>query len=347
MPRVANLAQTAFAGEEPSAPMQGRIEVFPGLDAAHYQPHCLHTEDAIWVEKNCYGDLWIELLHALRLEPHAMLPFTLAVDFEGDQWTFFKPPLEDLRDLYGIDVQEMTVWRPLAEHAVEHLRAGKLICTEADAFWLPDTQATDYRRQHTKTTIAIAAIDVQGQWLGYFHNAGYFELSGEDFAGLFRIGAPSDPAFMPLFAELVRVDRLVRRPSSELAERSFELLRSYFARRPADNPFARFGERVAKDIPELQAAGLARYHAWAFAGIRQAGSAFELAARHLRWLGGLGHPALLPAAERFDAIAQDNKALILKGARAVNSGRPLDAAPLLVGMAQAWDDAMATLEAAL
>jgi hypothetical protein len=324
-----------------------RVDALPGLDAANYQPHALHGDGAIWVEKNCYGDLWIELLHALKLEPHAMLPFTLAVDFEGDQWTFFKPPLEDLRDLYGIDVQEMTVWRPLAEHAVEQLGAGKLICTEADAFWLPDTQATDYRRQHTKTTIAIASIDVPGQWLGYFHNAGYFELSGDDFVGLLRIGAPDDPAYMPLFAELVRIDRLEHRPQTELAKRSFQLLRRYFARRPVTNPFTRFALRMARDLPDLQASGLARYHAWAFAGIRQAGSAFELAARHLQWLAGLGHPALLPAAGKFDAIAEANKALILKGARAVNSGRPLDAAPLLDGMAQAWDEAMATLERAL
>ena len=76
-------------------------------------------------------------------------PFVAAIDFEGDQWTFFKPPHAELTDLYGIDVQEFTVWRPLLEHALEHLEAGKLISTEADAFWLPDTSGTDYRRQHT------------------------------------------------------------------------------------------------------------------------------------------------------------------------------------------------------
>jgi hypothetical protein len=346
MPRVSSLALTAFDAEEAHAPGQ-RIEVFPGLDAASYQPHPLHGEQAIWPEKNCYGDLWIELLHALRLEPRAMLPFTLAVDFEDDQWTFFKPPLEDLRDLYGIDVQEMSVWRPLADHAVEQLGAGKLICTEADAFWLPDTQATDYRRQHVKTTIVIANIDVAGQWLGYFHNAGYYELSGADFAGLFRIGAPADPTYMPLFAELVRVDRLEHRPQDELARKSLGLVRRYHARRPADNPFERFAQRIARDVADLQAGGLAHYHAWAFAGIRQAGSAFELSAQHLRWLGGLGHPLLLPAADRFDAIAQGSKALILKGARAVNSARPLDATALLADMARAWDEAMQTLEDAL
>jgi hypothetical protein len=321
--------------------------VFPGLDAASYTPHALHGDDAIWLEKNCYGDVWIELLHALQLEPRAVLPFTLGVDFEGDQWTFFKPPLDELRELYGIDVQEMSVWRPLIEHAVEQLAAGKIICTEADAYWLPDTAATDYRQQHTKTTIALANLDVEGEWLGYFHNAGYFELSGEDFRNLFRIGAPADPAFMPLFAELVRIDRLARRPEDDLAACSLALLRKHYARRPASNPLERFGERLARDLPALQSAGLPTYHAWAFAGIRQAGSAFELAGAHLRWLAGFGRPGLLPAADSFEAIAQGNKALILKGARAVNSGRPLDAARLVREMAQAWDRGMAMLGEAL
>jgi hypothetical protein len=276
-----------------------------------------------------------------------MLPFTLAVDFEGDQWTFFKPVLDELRELYGIDVQELTVWRPLIDHAIEHLAAGRLVCTEADAWWLPDTEATDYRRQHTKTTIAMASLDLDAGRLGYFHNAGYFELSGEDFRGLFRLDAPADPAFMPLFAELVRIDRIVRVPEAELAARSLALLRKHFARRPASNPLVRFGERIDADLPQLRAGGLARYHAWAFAGIRQAGSAFELAAQNLRWLAGFGHPGLLPAAECFETVAHGNKALILKGARAVNTGKPLDTGLLIADMGQAWEQGMAALAEAV
>jgi hypothetical protein len=346
MPRMSALA-LAVPGADDAVAASVEASVFPQLEAASYRPHRLHGEDAIWVEKNCYGDLWIELLHALKLEPLAMLPFTLAVDFEGDQWTFFKPVLEELRELYGVDVQEMTVWRPLLDHAIEHLGAGKLICTEIDAWWLPDTEATDYRRQHTKTTIVLANLDVEGERLGYFHNAGYYELSGEDFRGVFRIGAPADPAFMPLFAELVRIDRIERHPEQELAQRSIALLRKHFRRRPASNPLLRFGRRIEADLPLLRDGGLARYHAWAFAGIRQAGSAFELAARSLQWLAGFGQPALLPAAESFEAIAHGNKALILKGARAVNSGRPLDAGALIGDMAQAWDRGMAALREAL
>jgi hypothetical protein len=324
-----------------------RAEAMPGLDAGNYRRHALHGDESAWAEKNCYADLWIEFVHALDLEPLAMLGFTVAVDFEGDQWTFFKPSLSELRELYGIDVQEMTVWRPLVEHALDHLAAGKLISTEADAFWLPDTAGTDYRSKHTKTTILLANIDAGSRRLGYFHNAGYFELAGEDYAQLFRQGAPEDPAFMPLFAELVRVDRLVRREPAELAAMALRSLRRSFDWRPRSNPFTRFAARFAQDLPHMQAQGLAHYHAWAFASIRQAGAAFELAAAHLRWLDGLGHGPFGPAAESFDAISQGNKALILKGARAVHTGKPLDVATPVGNMAAAWDEGMALLGQAL
>jgi Domain of unknown function (DUF1839) len=320
-----------------------RIEVLPNLSAGTYQRHVLHGEERIWVEKNCYSDLWIELLHALRLEPAALFPSTLALDFEGDQWTFFKPPLEELRVLYGIDVQELTVWRPLIEHAVEHLSAGKLISTEVDAFWLPDTAGTDYRSNHSKTTILLSTLDVEARQLGYFHNAAYFELSGDDFLQLFRLQAKPDPEFLPLFAEFVRIDRLLRRPQAELAACSFELLKRHFDRRPLTNPFLRFGRRFGQDLPELQAGGLPRYHAWAFASVRQAGAAFELVGANLRWQAGFGNPGLIAAADCFEAISQANKALILKGARAVNSGRPLDASPLISEMTLAWDRGMRLL----
>ncbi|HZE91816.1 MAG TPA: DUF1839 family protein [Rhizobacter sp.] len=324
-----------------------RVVAIPGLDADAYQRHCLHGDEAVWVEKNCYGDIWIEVLHALGLEPLAVLPFTLAVDFEGDQWTFFKPPHGELYDLYGVDVQELTVWRPLIEHAIEHLGAGKLISTEADAFWLPDTAGTDYRSTHTKSTIVLADLDVEARRLGYFHNAGYFRLEGEDFIKTFRLDAPHDPSFLPLFAEVIRTDRIKRRSDAELAACAWPLLRRHFERRPLTNPLRRFGERFISELPDLQARGLAYYHAWGFATIRQAGAAFDLAAAHLRWQAGHGHPELLPAAEGFGLIAQGNKALILKAARAVNAKRPFDAAPLFDDMAQAWDRAMASLAQAL
>ena len=85
------------------------------------------------------------------------------VDFDGDQWTFFKPSHDDLTTLYGIDVQELNVWRPLVENAREQLGGGKLVLSEADAFFLPDTAGTDYRTQHTKTTIGIQELDLEAE----------------------------------------------------------------------------------------------------------------------------------------------------------------------------------------
>ena len=148
-------------------------------------------------------DIWIELVHALGCEPLAMLPFAAAVDFEGDQWTFFKPPHQELYELYGIDVQELNVWRPLLEHTLEHLAAGQLICTEADAYWLPDASATDYRRAHIKSSIILNRLDVTARRLDYFHNGGYYALQGEDFARTFRLDTDRGPGLLPLFAERV------------------------------------------------------------------------------------------------------------------------------------------------
>jgi hypothetical protein len=309
------------------------------LDATAYQRHALHAEDRVWVEKNCYVDVWIELIHAVGCEPLAVMPFVTAIDFEGDQWTFFKPPHDELRDLYGIDTQELNCWRPLLEHAEEHLAAGKLISTEADAWWLPDTSGTDYRRQHTKSTIIITDLDVDARRLGYFHNAGYFMLEGEDFARTFRLDAEPDPAFMPFFAELVRLDRKIVRPPDELRAMSKQLLAKHVARRPSDNPVARFAARFTRDLPDLQAKGLAHYHAWAFATVRQLGAAAELAARYLDWLGGDRTTAIAG----FDTISQGAKTFILKAARAVNSKKPFDPAPQFSEWATAYDAALAAL----
>jgi Domain of unknown function (DUF1839) len=317
--------------------------VLRGLDPANYPRSVLHAESCVWVEKNCYVDIWIEVIHALGLEPRAILPFVAAIDFEGDQWTFFKPPHGELTDLYGIDVQELNVWRPLLEHALEHLAAGKLISTEADAFWLPDTSGTDYRRQHTKSTIVLNDLDLKNRTLGYFHNAGYYRLEGEDFARTFRLDVPPDPTFMPLFAEVVRIDRVIRRPPAELVAMSRELWRRHLGRRPTRNPVRSFQERFERELPGLQEKGLAHYHAWAFGTIRQLGAAFELAALNLKWLTANGTPGLETATTAFEQLANTNKTLILKGARATNSRRPLDGAPLFDAMASAWENGLGSL----
>src|SRR5947209_13971124 len=152
------------------------------LDPARYTRHPIHGPDRDWAETNCYVDVWVELLHAWGFDPVAALAFTLAVDFEGDQWTFFKFPAEDLDQLYGLDVQELAVWRPLVLHVEEQVARGRPVLVELDSFHLPDTAGTAYQREHVKSTVAITGIDVAGHELGYFHGQGYYHLRGEDFA---------------------------------------------------------------------------------------------------------------------------------------------------------------------
>ena len=129
------------------------------VDPAAAARHPLHQIDRAWPESNCYVDLWIELLHSMRLEPLAAVPCAFAVDIEGDQWTLFKFPLADLYTLYGVDVFELNVWRPLPVHLEEQLALGRAALVEVDAFHLPDTIGTSYHTEHVKTTIGIHALD--------------------------------------------------------------------------------------------------------------------------------------------------------------------------------------------
>jgi hypothetical protein len=314
------------------------VEVL-ALDAGNYEVHRLHREDrACWVEKNCYVDVWIEVLHALGLEPAAMLAFTVGLEFEGDQWTFFKPSHHMLSQLYGIEVFELNLWRgDILAHALHHVREGKLVFTEVDAYWLPDAQATDYRRQHTKSTIVINALDTGHRQLGYFHNAGYHILGNEDFAQLFRLGQPYDPAFLPLFAEFARIDRIERLPQRELVQGSLGFLRWHLRRLPELNPVQRFASHFPTDVGWLQHEGLQLYHAYAFATLRQLGSAFELAAMYLEWLAGNGERGLDSARAAFLRISQAAKTLVLKTARAVSARKSENFGPVLEEMAEAWD----------
>ena len=317
------------------------------LDPALYQRNPLHGETVQWMEKNCYFDVWIELIHALGCDPIAVVPVVVSLDFEGDQWTFYKPPHDELRELYGIDVTELNAWRPMVEHALEHLPHGKFISAEADAYWLPDVSGTDYRTNHVKSTIVLVDVDTEAKRLRYFHNASLWELEGEDFDRIFEPPYPG----LPFFAELVRVDRLVRRPPAELAAMSRKYLRRHLDRRPDDNPMERFRARFERELTSLQDKGLAHYHAWAFATLRQLGSASELMATYVRWLAendttlGANAASILPAAEAYERISAGAKTFILKAARAVNAKRPLDAGPTFDDWSAAWQTAAKTLDA--
>jgi hypothetical protein len=321
------------------------LNAFAPLDARTYARHELHGPGRAWTESNCYIDVWIEILHSLGLDPYACLPHVLPVDFEADQWTFFKPSHDDLFALYGLDVHELNVWRPLIENVRTQIAAGRMVITEVDAFLLPDTAGTDYRVSHTKTTIGIQRIDVQERVLGYYHNSSYHELGGADFAEIFRLDRLPDPSHMPFFAEFVRIDRRKRLEEIELVRESIRVLVAHLERRPRTNPVNRFKEKFGDDIAWIHREGLAAYHAWAFATLRQLGAAFELAGLYVGWLGRHGEAGLEPARQAFENISGSVKALVLKTARSANTKKPLDAQDLLGGAERSWDLGMDLLVA--
>jgi hypothetical protein len=80
-----------------------------------YQSHFSHAGEWIWPKTNCYLDLWIEILHALGLDPVPAFACALSADHDGLQWTFLKQQPEDLRRLYGVDFTEEIDWSPLLE----------------------------------------------------------------------------------------------------------------------------------------------------------------------------------------------------------------------------------------
>ena len=320
------------------------LHALPGLTASTYRPHALHGADRAWAETNCYIDVWIEVLHAQGLNPMACLPMVFANDFDGDQWTFYKPPHEDLFALYGIDVQELNVWRGLLANACTQLSRGRLVLTETDSFYLPDTAGTDYRTNHVKTTIAIQEIDLQNQRLGYFHNSSYHELQGEDFVQSFRIDKPHDPTFMPLFAEFVRLDHIQKKTEQELAAMSAKLLQKYLVRRPTTNPVLAFQGVFLRDVEQLKDEGLAAYHAYAFANLRQLGAGYSLGAHYLRWLQTTTHTDFSAAVAEFESISEITKTLLLKTARAVMGKKAVDLSPLLEQLAGHWQQGMVALD---
>jgi len=303
-----------------------------GLDPATYSVSPLHGPDRTFRETNCYVDIWIELLHARGIPAESVMPFAFTITFEGDQWTFFKPPTEDLEGLYGIDVHEMQLYRPTIDHLVEQLSAGRTMIIEADSFYMPDTAATAYKKAHVKSSIAIESIDVAGERLRYFHGAGYYQLSGEDFRGIFRLGRPFSDDVLPPYAEIVRFDAGPTLTGGDLRCAAKKALARQLKRCPQQNPWKMFGCRLTKDLPGLLAGTEAGYHAYAFATVRQCGAAYELAKSFVEWLA----PEDKETAGALGRQVAGAKSLLFKLARR----RPFDVNPAIAQLAADWEAAL-------
>ena len=308
------------------------------LDPSSYRRHAIHGEERIWTETNCYTDLIIELVHGLGHDPVAMLPFTLAIDFEGDQWTFFKPGHIDLLGLYGLDIQELAMWKTPLEHVEEQVGRGRPVLIELDSFWLPDTAGTAYRMAHQKTTVGVNEIDAERGYLAYFHNQGFYAVEGEDFQKLFELPG------LPPYVEFVKpLPGYMPPQGDDQVSLSLSMLKAHLGRVPRQNPFTRFKSRLIADLESLLAADIAHFHKYSFATLRQYGACYELAETYLGWLGAKGVAGLEVPRNAFATISQTAKAFQFQLARSMARKKALDVAPL-DAMAAQWDVGMALLQ---
>lgn len=305
--------------------------ILPHLDASTYQRHFLHQDDRVWPETNCYVDLWIELLHSLQLDPIAPLAFLLSADFDGEQWEFFKYPPEDLRELYGLEIREFDVWRPLADHIQNRLRLGHLLTVEADAWFLPDTAGVSYRLIHQKTTISPTMIDPAAKRLGYFHNRGYYEVSGEDYEGVLRNTAAV--GHLSPYAEMVSIDRLRWPAELKLHSDVEALVARHLRRRPSTNPVGRLATRIVDDTTWLQGHDADTFHRYAFGTLRQCGAWADTTSTFVRWLD---HTDLARSAEAFGELAATTKTCQFMLAR-LALGRGADLGGLFNRMSSLWE----------
>ncbi|NYH19520.1 DUF1839 family protein [Paraburkholderia bryophila] len=292
--------------------------VTPVAHLRQHAPHALHQGERVWQETNCYVDLWIELLHGFGLDPRAALAFTVTQDFEGDQFTFFKFPLEDLERLYGTQVQELAIYDSLEARVLAQTQRGHTVLVEVDGYYLPNTRATSYRREHPKTTVGIDFIDPAARRLGYFHNTGYHQLDGDDYDGVFRKlpQFAQQPDLLFPYVEFAKQARPALEGTA-LAETSAELLCAHLSRRPLTNPISQWRAAFPAHLDMLLERGEAFFHPYSFNLMRQLGANFEFLSKYLLWLGAQGFemPATIPAAAQ--SIAAESMVMQFRLVRAI------------------------------
>jgi hypothetical protein len=296
------------------------MNVQPPLARATEELLAQPTFDCDWPTTNCYVDVWTLMLHSWQLDPVAGLGFTVAQDYEGDQFTFFKYQNGDLELLYGVVVSELMLYPSWEDRIAEQIRIGRPVLIEVDGYYLPDTRATCYRTQHTKTTIGIDSIDIASNHLTYFHNTGRYALSGQDYEGVFYKLAWQRPAgeVLPPYAEFVS-RRWPPKSGSALTDTSVALLRRHLRRRSEQNPICRYRSDFPLHMHRLMASPH-RFHDYAFAVFRQLGANYQLLASHLDWLQQNCLADLTAARDAARRLSAGAKTLQFKVARIANRG---------------------------
>jgi hypothetical protein len=293
-----------------------------------------------WPVTNCYIDAWMLVLAAWKLDPLAGLGVTVTQDYEGDQFTFFKYPHEDLEQLYGVMVGELSIWHSLEEQMAVQVRLGRLVLVEVDGYYLPDTRATSYRSQHTKTTIAVDAMDIGAGRLSYLHNAGRYELAGEDYVGVFHRlpGQNAGDDVLPPYVEFVR-RRWPPLRDAALTEAAVALLRRHLRRRPDGNPIRAYRADFASQMDWLMTHP-DRFHDYAFGVFRQLGANFQLLSAHINWLVHRGLNHLVSPSQAAAVISANAKTMQFKVARIASRRRFDPCDPLFDALERDYETVM-------
>lgn len=318
--------------------------VFDRLSAATYERSPLHAQERDWPETNCYLDIWIELLPSLGLPPEACLSFAVTQDFEGDQFTFFKVPLEDLEALYGLKITELAIYDRVETHIQQQIERGRASLVEVDSYFLPDTHGIGYHQTHGKTTIVVNWMDFETRTMEYFHGLGLHRLEGDDFDGIFQRGAHARPVpFLP-YTEFVKFPKTPATPEHIFAA-SEDLLRHHLKRRPDANPVAAFAEVFPAQVEKVSEREFDFFHLYAFNTLRQLGANFELFSSYLEWLAAQGRPELAEGVVLAKSISSTAKMVQFKLARAVMRKKFQGLAEGLAPAVEAWDSLMTLLDA--
>ena len=305
-----------------------------------YAASAIHSSGRDWPETNCYTDVWIEILHASGFDPAAALGFTVAQDFEGDHFTFFKPPPEDLETLFGMRVAELAIYESVEAQSLEQISRGRLPLIEADSFYLPDTQGVSYRSEHTKSTIAINAMDPARRTMDYFHSAGFYRLDGEDYDGALGQLATQRDMLFP-YAEFVKIEP--QAPGFNRLEAAKTVLKRHLSKRPMSSPAKGLQNRLAAQVEQIGHKPPDFFHKYAFNTFRQMGANFELCASHLQWLASQGETGLDRATTACLRLSAEAKIMQFQLARAVARKRAEGLEAKMQPICGAYDEAMGEL----
>jgi hypothetical protein len=314
--------------------------VFPAISPSGYLQHRLHLPERAWPQTNCYVDLWIEAVASFGVAPEAMLGFTLTQDFEGDQFTFFKVPIEDLESLYGIVSTELALYDTVENHVATQIQRGRLCLVEADSYYLPDTAGVTYGIEHGKTTIGINRLDPVAKTMDYFHNDSLFFVDGADYEGVFQHHVEPGLRWIP-YTEFAKFPQA---PATEAHQRTEarRLLAHHMSRRPAANPLALFAEVFPAQVEQVAERGMDFFHLYAFNTVRQFGANFELLSSHLAWLDAAEFGEEAAAAKQICDNAKTTQFML---ARAVARRRFDPLATALAPSVEAWETLITGLSA--